>query len=200
MGNSKIIYAGVVLMDLTGDTVTPDKLLEGVTAHNAKGELITGTLKLGPTYKNLVPESTDTDGSIYNGTGYKDNARLSSSGGVSSSAQTGSVVTGFMPYKQPGVVRIKGATWKGISAGEGHYYINAYNASKAFLAGVAASDTLASTIALYDPETGVTTFDFSRASANNETRLTFSQASFIRINAKGKGADLIVTVDQEITG
>ena len=34
-------------------------------------------------YTNQVPKSTDTNGSIYNGTGYKDNTRLSSSGGVS---------------------------------------------------------------------------------------------------------------------
>lgn len=43
MANSKVIYGGKVLMDLTSDTVTPDKLLEGITAHGADGELITGT-------------------------------------------------------------------------------------------------------------------------------------------------------------
>ena len=30
MGNSKIIYGGKVLMDLTSDTVTADKLLEAL--------------------------------------------------------------------------------------------------------------------------------------------------------------------------
>lgn len=42
MGKSKIIYGGQVLIDLTGDTVTKDKLLEGFTAHGADGELIEG--------------------------------------------------------------------------------------------------------------------------------------------------------------
>lgn len=34
-----------VLMDLTGDTVTPETLAEGVTAHDASGEPIVGTMK-----------------------------------------------------------------------------------------------------------------------------------------------------------
>ena len=42
MARSKIIYGGEVLMDLTADSVTADKLLVGVTAHGADGELIEG--------------------------------------------------------------------------------------------------------------------------------------------------------------
>ena len=45
MGYNKLVYGGEVLMDLTDDTVTPDKLLEGCTAHGANGEKITGTMK-----------------------------------------------------------------------------------------------------------------------------------------------------------
>lgn len=40
---SKVIYGGEVLIDLTGDSVTADKLLKGTTAHGADGELVTGT-------------------------------------------------------------------------------------------------------------------------------------------------------------
>lgn len=42
MGRSKIVYVGDTLLDLTEDTVTPETLLKGKTAHNAAGELITG--------------------------------------------------------------------------------------------------------------------------------------------------------------
>ena len=42
MANSKIIFGGEVLMDLTGDTVTKDNLLVGAKAHGADGELIEG--------------------------------------------------------------------------------------------------------------------------------------------------------------
>lgn len=41
--NSKIIYDGEVLLDLTNDTVKADKLLKGFTAHGADGELINGS-------------------------------------------------------------------------------------------------------------------------------------------------------------
>lgn len=40
---SKVIYAGETLIDLTSDTVTKEKVLKGITAHGADGELITGT-------------------------------------------------------------------------------------------------------------------------------------------------------------
>ena len=40
---NKVIYGGTVLIDLTSDTVTADKLAEGITAHDKSGEIITGT-------------------------------------------------------------------------------------------------------------------------------------------------------------
>ena len=42
--NSKVIFNGDVLMDLTGDTVTADKLLKGITAHGKDGERVTGKM------------------------------------------------------------------------------------------------------------------------------------------------------------
>lgn len=42
--NSKVVLGdGTVLIDLTADTVTEDKLLEGYTAHNKSGATITGS-------------------------------------------------------------------------------------------------------------------------------------------------------------
>lgn len=43
MANSKIIFGGEVLIDLTGDTVNAEKLLAGITAHGADGEPVVGT-------------------------------------------------------------------------------------------------------------------------------------------------------------
>lgn len=43
MGISKVVYGGNTLIDLTGDTVTADKLLKGITAHGKDGEVVTGT-------------------------------------------------------------------------------------------------------------------------------------------------------------
>ena len=50
MGNSKIVYYGETLIDLTGDTVEPAKLLKGITAHDKKGEKITGTFEAAAPY------------------------------------------------------------------------------------------------------------------------------------------------------
>ena len=52
---------GTVLMDLTADTVTADKLLSGTTAHDKSGAPITGTIlgvgEIWCTDKNVTPES-----------------------------------------------------------------------------------------------------------------------------------------------
>lgn len=40
---NKVIYGGKVLIDLTGDTVTPADLAKGITAHDKSGAEITGT-------------------------------------------------------------------------------------------------------------------------------------------------------------
>lgn len=42
MAISKVIYGGNVLIDLTGDSVTADKLLVGATAHGKDGEPVEG--------------------------------------------------------------------------------------------------------------------------------------------------------------
>ena len=54
MANSKIIFGGEVLIDLTGDTVAADKLLFGITAHDKKGDAITGAC----TYDSDTSEDT----------------------------------------------------------------------------------------------------------------------------------------------
>lgn len=40
---NKVVYGNTVLIDLTTDTITADKLLVEYTAHDAAGNLITGT-------------------------------------------------------------------------------------------------------------------------------------------------------------
>ena len=43
MAINKVVYNGGTLIDLTGDTVTADKLMQGYTAHDKSGEIIIGT-------------------------------------------------------------------------------------------------------------------------------------------------------------
>lgn len=43
---NKVIYGNQVLIDLTQDTVTPETLASGVTAHSADGSTIVGLLNI----------------------------------------------------------------------------------------------------------------------------------------------------------
>ena len=63
MAISKIVYGGNTLIDLTADTVTKEKLLEGTTAHGANGELITGTCD----FDANTQDATATDTEILSG-------------------------------------------------------------------------------------------------------------------------------------
>lgn len=59
---NKVVYAGETLIDLSEDTVTPATLKSGVTAHDASGAKITGTLDIAP------PEESDINFWDYEGT------------------------------------------------------------------------------------------------------------------------------------
>ncbi len=43
MAYNKIVYGNETLIDLTADTVSPDKLAQGITAHDKSGSVIEGT-------------------------------------------------------------------------------------------------------------------------------------------------------------
>lgn len=78
MGLNKFITKkGRVLLDLTGDTVTPETLGKGVTAHDRSGEPIVGTMEGGSSLPIEVATedemtallSTAEVGSVYKYTG-----------------------------------------------------------------------------------------------------------------------------------
>lgn len=74
MGKSKIVLAdGRVLIDLTSDTITKEKLLKGYTAHGADGEQITGTCE----YDANTQDATATEDEILTGkTAYNKGVKL----------------------------------------------------------------------------------------------------------------------------
>jgi hypothetical protein len=67
---------------------------------------INGTQVFKDGYKNWVPYAIDTDGSIYNGIGYKTGYRIRSGG--AEAAQTGACHTGFIPVLPGAIVRLTG--------------------------------------------------------------------------------------------
>ena len=44
---NKVVVNGRAIIDLTGDTVAPESLLEGIRAHDSSGAPIIGTAKAG---------------------------------------------------------------------------------------------------------------------------------------------------------
>lgn len=58
MAVNEVIYNGKTLINLKNDTVTPETLAEGVTAHDASGKVITGIM---PTTAVLYTAQTLTD-------------------------------------------------------------------------------------------------------------------------------------------
>lgn len=58
---NKVVLGSATVLDLTSDTVTPETLLVGTTAHNAKGETIVGTLVPCTVYSAENPETFGDD-------------------------------------------------------------------------------------------------------------------------------------------
>ncbi len=89
MAYNKIIYGGKTLIDLTGDTVTADKLLSGTTAHNMAGEPITGT----STFDSDTTDATATEAEVLTGKtfyarGAKITGTMPNNGGISEDIDT----------------------------------------------------------------------------------------------------------------
>lgn len=67
MQTSKVIYNGNILIDLTGDTVTSDTMINGVTAHNKSGDPIVGTVVINKYYtgSSTPSASLGNNGDLY---------------------------------------------------------------------------------------------------------------------------------------
>lgn len=62
---NKVVYNGDTLIDLTGDTVAADKMLEGYTAHDASGKIITGALVPDETVVEALTVTPTTSQQIF---------------------------------------------------------------------------------------------------------------------------------------
>ena len=142
----------------------------------------------GVSYTNQIPISTDASGNIFNGTGYMDGYRLTNE--WAGKAAEGYTVTGLMPCKGNDTIRIKGVEWPQSDAVG--CYVSLYDASKNLLVRVRANNTTTWLTPNYDGSTSVITMCLS----GNEYA---SQMAYVRFSCLGSGANMIVTVNEEIT-
>ena len=147
------------------------------------------------TYTNLVPTSTDSSGNIFNGTGYQDGYRLSSSG--STSACTEQTATGFIPCTSKDVFRLAGVEWVGFNYNGSwvNSYVGFYDANFNCVemlnnGGTKNSKITTDAASITADANGVTTFDLDFVAG--------FEFAYIRISAKGSGASMIVTKNEEI--
>lgn len=137
-------------------------------------------------YQNLLPLSIDTDGSIFNGVGYKNNSRLNSSAAVVTLA--GYTVSGYIPAKAGDTVRIKGVAFE--SAYNSGCYFWTFDSGFTGLKNERPADTATADISVTQEDNGVVAFKL--VNYNTDVR-------YIRFSAYGDGANAIVTINEEIT-
>ena len=194
VGNGYQLDSVVVAMG--GVDITDSAYSEGlITIPSVTGDIvITATASALVTYTNLVPTSIESDGSIYNGIGYKDGGYLSSSNWNSVSSSTDSVVTGYMPYAltDDGTappIYVKGVTMSLAS----HCRFCSYNSSFGTLSpAYGSSGNYPWGTNWQFEELGTQYYKITPVN-------TSKVGKYVRLSALGTGENLIVTVDEEIT-
>lgn len=147
-------------------------------------------------YTNLVTDSIDSDGSVYNGCGYQADCRLNSSGGIT--ALAGAIASGNIPYTAGQVVRICGAADSAVGY-EGNYF-GMYNAAFARINTIDFYN-MVSYGAVWEQlgEKYMLTID-PAALTNEYVKDQLASAVYIRASlGTGNASDFIITLDQQIS-
>ena len=144
----------------------------------------------GASYTNQLPISFDTDGSVFNGVGYKSDYRLNSSGSVV--AYTGRVTTGFIPCMRGDIIRCKNLKWANLND---NLYLCCYKADRSFIYAINGTQTYAT----IDEANKLVTFDTSKTSSGQMTSETaFIRLCFYNNDASWDYTKGIITVGEEI--
>jgi hypothetical protein len=139
-------------------------------------------------FKNWVPFSIDTDKSIFNGKGWVEKIRLSSSGVTKDSSYAST--TGYIPAKPSSVIRIAGFNWLD-SGNQSANYVCSYDENFNFVSAVNCAGTYGGGTVSGDSEVAVVTMNAT------------SSIAYVRVSGAwsvvgGPCDAMIVTVDEEI--
>lgn len=171
---------------------------------------ITAAVEVVDIYTNRMPTSIDSNGSVYNGTGWKGDTRLSASSG-DEKAHDYNGITGFINVKSGDVVRFKDSDkrlmWNETGMAAANCSIVYYDATFKWLGAVTLQPayygicgTNGAGVAGVDPsgttdKDGVVTF-----TVPNDTSIAYVRLSICCVSTNGSDlANLIVTVNEEIT-
>ena len=137
---------------------------------------------------NQIPLSTDTDGTIYNGIGYKTNTRLNSSGNAVEA--NGYMATGFMPFVRGNTLTTSGEKTKQV-LGDSYCYICFYNSSLTLIKAMAIAESNMTGL-------GITvTNGFLSYTMPSDLSGIYTETAFIRLSANmngGDGSDFVVNI------
>ena len=153
--------------------------------------VITAIAKKLITYTNQVTISTDSNGNIYNNTGYKDGYRINSTG--SEVAYSGYACTGFIPFTKGQTIRLGG---NGITFADYGCMMMFYDENKKYLSnsGIDYSKGGKETYGAWTTEEN----SVFCLQVENTYPATMGTNGYIRISAKGAGANMIITINEEI--
>lgn len=162
---NKVIINGQAVIDLTGDTVTPEKLLIGVTAHDKSGAVITGTNTCdADTSDATVAAAEILDGKIAYGMG-------------------GTKLTGSMPNKGGANVEVSdlpGATIPaGYYDGSGKAKVSGAEAAKLIPGNIRQGITILGVTGTHEGETHVESETVEVTSSFEEQTVTPTEGKYI---------------------
>lgn len=159
-------------------------------------------------YRNWIKEAeSETSTALYNGTGYIEGWRLStSSGTLSGTQQANSITTGFIPFDNSAEIQIRGATWNDVSSkwyaiclyDQDKKYINyGYLSSRGYYSEDIANHTKQLSVN-YNSSTGVTTMKPKMDGTGSFVNAA-KTAKYFRITLCGtSGASLVITQNEDI--
>lgn len=186
MGNVVIKMSGT---DITSTAYTAST--GAISIAKVTGDVtITAVATKIVTYTNLVPTAVDSSGAP---APYTDGQALNSSG--TTVAQNHFTTTGFIPF-DGGAVHIYRIGGEGISWNEYGCRIAWYNADFSLKGSVLKYEQLG--LSQYFP-TKIDDPNAAAAFSTDKNVVPPQGAAYFRVSAKGSGANLIITLDQEIS-
>lgn len=181
---------------VSGASYTWDKSTGTVVLSNPTGNVTVtvAAVEVKPKYNNLIPQSINADGTLYNGgQGWKDGYRLNSSG--TETAQSGIAVTGFMPVK--GEETIYGSAGA-LSGTAGNCYVALYDSSFKLLKGYNMSSSALPSIPSFSSNSDGS-FVYTITKNNYLASAIVTNTAYFRISSAGiRNGNVIVTVNEPI--